>query len=150
MKGVGGPNMQWRKTVSSRFRVSVTVERTKLQMTTERMADTDLRHRGGESETSTSSVTSSSSARRSHGEGNDSLVYHRKKSSQHNCCRFLVICCELGLITILSQHQGTTKIVPLATVVFWPKCWVVAKVLCYQTQRLWTCCATVVKLGINY
>ena len=43
-------------------------------------------------------------------------IYAQKKSSQHNCCRFLVICCELGLITILSQHQGTTKIVPLATV----------------------------------
>ena len=57
-------------------------------------------------------------------------TWHRKKLTEHNYCRIFVICCEKGLFTILSQHQGTTKIVPLATVVFWPKSWVVAKTLC--------------------
>ena len=74
---------------------------------------------------------------------NDLYMYHSsymcirtgKKSPQHNCCRFLVICCELVLITILSQHS-TTKVVLLTMVVFWLKSWVVAKGLCYQNRTI--------------
>ena len=48
-------------------------------------------------------------------------VYHRKKLTQHNRCRILVICREIALITIFSQYQGMTKIVPLAMVCFGQK-----------------------------